>query len=154
MICWRKWTSLNEVGTAKRSILRISSVALVAALAFTGCGDDDSGSNTAGAADSATVTTTLQGDEATTAAFCDEAPDPAAEVAESYVGSAEHAADLQRLRDVSPDELVEDLDLIIAHFNDRVDPADPDSQLTENFPAVVNEATGRVVAFTEEHCGA
>lgn len=135
-------------------MIKVTLAALAVTLLLTGCSDDDAGTDAAGTADTTTATTALEGDAAATAAFCDEAPDPSAEVAESYVGSAEHLDDLQRLRAVSPDEVLDDLDAIISHFEDEVDPADPDSQLMENFPDEVNEATRRVVAFTEEHCGA
>lgn len=123
-------------------------------LPLTGCGDDDADPNGAGTVDTTIEATGIEPGAGATAAFCDAAPNPSAEVAESYVGSAEHVDDLRRLRDVSPDELLDDLDAIISHFEDGVDPADPDSQLVENFPDEVNEATRRVVAFTEEHCGA
>lgn len=135
-------------------MIKVTLAALAVTLLLNACSDDDADSNAAGTADTTTETAAPQGDAAAAAAFCDEAPDPSAEVAESYVGSAEHVDDLQRLRGVSPDELLDDLDAIISHFKDGVDPADPDSQLMENFPDEVNEATRRVVAFTEEHCGA
>lgn len=139
--------------TARRSVLELSLAALAAALLLIGCGDDDADPTAAGTAGAVTATTALEGDVTTIATFCDAAPDPSADVAESYVGSAEQVDDLQRLREVAPDELLDDLDVIISHFEGVVDPADPDSQLTENFPDEVNEATRRVVAFTEEHCG-
>ena len=135
-------------------MIRMTLAALAVTLLLNACTDDDADSNSDGAADTSAETIAREGDAPATTAFCDEAPDPSAEVAESYVGSAEHLDDLQRLRAVSPDEVLDDLDAIISHFEDEVDPADPDSQLMENFPDEVNEATRRVVAFTEEHCGA
>lgn len=154
--------TFEDMRTTWNSVFKVTLAALAATLLLAGCGGDDADTNAAGTtsttteatADTTTETTTLDADVTEVAAFCDEVGDPSAEVAESYVGSEEHVEDLQRLRDVSPDELVDDLDAIISYFEDEVDPADPDSQLIENFPDEVVEATGRVTAFTEENCGA
>lgn len=86
------------------------------------------------------------------AAFCAAAPDPAAQVSASYVGSAEHVDDLRDLRARAPVELGEDLDLVIAHFDSAVDPSVPDSQLNENFPDEVNAAIGRVTTLIAQNC--
>lgn len=86
------------------------------------------------------------------AAFCSDAPDSSDEVSEDYVGSAEHVEDLRRLRMEAPTELRDDLDLAITHFDEAVDPADPDSQLTENFPDPVNAALQRVTTYIGANC--
>ncbi len=74
------------------------------------------------------------------------------ELPESYVGSAEHVEDLRQLRSQAPTELRDDLDLITTHFDNTVDPSDPDSQLTDNFPEDVNAAIARVTAYIDENC--
>lgn len=84
--------------------------------------------------------------------FCAEAPDPAAEVPASFVGSAEHTDALRDLSALAPAELVESFDVIVEHFDKAVDPSDPDSQLVQNFPEDVNAATARVSTFIEENC--
>lgn len=118
--------------------LRLLVALLCAGLAIA-CGDDDGQTGTEeGAGD--------------LVRFCEEAPDPAAEVPESYVGSSDHVADLRELRESAPDELRADLDLVIEHFEGSVDPADPDSQLTENFPQSVTVAITDVVTYIEDNC--
>lgn len=101
------------------------------------CGDDDSGRESA-ATD--------------VAAFCADAPDQSVEVPESYVGSEDHVEDLRKLRADAPAEIRDDLDLTIEHFDDAVDPSDPDSQLTENFPKGVNAAIRRIRTYIDESC--
>lgn len=129
---------------------------VLAALIITvgACGDD--GDDAAVPATDPAVTTTDATEDAIdpseVAAFCAEAPNPTEEVPEGYVGSAEHVEDMRALRAVAPLDLGEDLDVIIGHFEGAVDPADPDSQIAENYPAEVNEAIDRVASFIVRHC--
>ncbi|MBW3575846.1 MAG: hypothetical protein KY450_13565 [Actinobacteria bacterium] len=103
------------------------------------CGNDDGATDT-------------EADTADRAAFCADAPGPSVELRESYVGSAGHVEDLRQLRSQAPTELRDDLDLITRHFDNAVDPSDPNSQLTENFPEEVNAAIARVTAYIDENC--
>lgn len=114
-------------------------VLALVALTVAACGDDDA----------ATGTEAHTNDRA---AFCADAPEPSVELPESYVGSAEHVEDLRQLRSQAPTELRDDLHLITTHFDNTVDPSDPDSQLTENFPEDVNAAIARVTAYIDENC--
>lgn len=142
------------MGTTELAVSRFAVVVLaLAALLLTACSDD---ADTEGAdiTTPATAVTDMEADGPEASTFCDEAPDLSAEVPESYVGSAEHVDDFRRLREVAPDALGDDLDVIVRHFDEAVDPADPDSQLMESFPDEVNEATGRVMTFIEETCAA
>jgi hypothetical protein len=114
--------------------------ALVAlTMSVAGCDDDDAATGT-------------EADTTDRAAFCADAPDPSVELPESYVGSAEHVEDLRQLRSQAPTELRDDLDLITTHFDNTVDPSDPNSQLTENFPEDVSAAIARVTAYIDENC--
>lgn len=147
--------------------IRLVLVAVAAAmLLLAGCGSDDdrtANDDTAsvddGAVDSETGETegALAADDTEPgsgdfAEFCENAPGPGEEVPQEYVGSDEHVADLRALRDQAPEEVVDDLDLIIGYFEDSVDPSDPESQMSDTFPDEVDDATGRMVAFILENC--
>lgn len=123
----------------RRNVLVRIGLLVLCAASLVACGDDDGETGAgSGAFD--------------LAAFCAEAPDADAEVPESYVGSSDHVKDLRDLREVAPTELHDDLDLVIEHFEDDVDPSDLDSQLTENFPTGVNAAVERVIAYIDAEC--
>lgn len=140
------------MATTKLAVSRSAAAVLASAVLLLAACSDDADTDAAGSTTPTTAATDLAADGLEASAFCDEAPDLSAEVPESYVGSAEHVDDFRRLREVAPAALGDDLDLIIRHFDEAVDPADPDSQLMENFPDEVNEATGRVMAFIDENC--
>ncbi|HEV2767363.1 MAG TPA: hypothetical protein VGV63_06635 [Acidimicrobiales bacterium] len=126
--------------TPQRRFALTFSALVTLTVSVAACGDDDAATGT-------------EPDTTDRAAFCTDAPDPSVELAERYVGSAEHVEDLRRLRSQAPTELGDDLDLITTHFDNTVDPSDPDSQLTENFPEDVNAAIARVTAYIDENCG-
>ncbi|MCD9625225.1 hypothetical protein [Rhabdothermincola salaria] len=129
-------------------------VLVLAVSGLTACGGSDRvGDDGASVPPASEIEPPVEGQPTTGAsAFCEQAPDPAAEVPASYVGSTDHVEDLRRLRTVAPDVLGDDLDIVIRHFDESVDPSDPDSQLMENFPDEVNEASGRLVVYIEENC--
>ena len=85
-------------------------------------------------------------------AFCAAAPRPDEEVPESYVGSEEQVADLRALADIAPDAIADDVTVIADHFETEVDPADPDSQLTETFPDDVTASIDAVTTYVAETC--
>lgn len=118
--------------------------ATIGALVLAACAGDDA----AGHDDD----TGHRSDTVGQAAFCELAPDPDDRVPADHVGSPEHVTDLRALRDAAPPDLVDDLELVAAHFDDGVDPADPDSQLVFNFPDDVTAAIGRITASIDEHC--
>lgn len=108
---------------------------LVAALALTGvaCSEDDDG-----------------GDDRQ--AFCD-AVHARDDVPESYVGSPEHVRDLDDVLAVAPDDIRPDVQTFRDFLAEGgISPDDPESNLVENFPPEVREATEAVRTYTEEHC--
>lgn len=124
----------------------LSPLLLVAAVA---CGDDGSDA----------ATTSPETDPAATndddlGAFCDEIERLGGERPEAYVGSAEHVEDIGALLAVSSAEIRGDVETFRDFLaSGGVDPDDPDTNLTENFPAEVQGAISRVVAYGDEHCG-
>ena len=86
--------------------------------------------------------------------FCEEYAGLQGEVPESYVGSAEHLADVERLLAVAPDSVSAELVIFRDYLSSGVidSAADPESNSTENWPAEVQAAIGNVQTFWEENC--
>ena len=86
--------------------------------------------------------------------FCEEYAGLQGEVSESYVGSAEHLADVERLLAVAPDSVSAELVIFRDYLSSGVidSAADPESNSTENWPAEVQAAIGNVQTFWEENC--
>lgn len=86
--------------------------------------------------------------------FCEDYMSRQGEVSESYVGSPQHLADIESLRDVAPELILDDLtvfrDYIASGAIDSVN--DPESNLTENWPADVVAATAAIVEFGDTNC--
>ncbi len=87
-------------------------------------------------------------------AFCAEYASLQDRQSESYVGSSEHLADIDGLLAVAPDSVTSDL----ATFRDYLSSgaidsdANPDSNLTENWPSEVQSAIASTQAFAAENC--
>jgi hypothetical protein len=96
------------------------------------------------------------GDVASLDGFCKEFTALAGERPESYVGSAEHLADIERLLALAPEPIVGDL----AVYRDFLDSGaidsenDPDSNLFENWPNEVQAAVSAVQTLGAEQCPA
>lgn len=72
---------------------------------------------------------------------------------ESYVGSDVHIADIRDWVEHGPVEVQDDYATYLAFLEGGgIDPADPDSNLTENFPDEVQAAIGRIMAHAEANC--
>lgn len=117
-----------------RVLARWTGLALVG-LVPVACGDD-----------------TAEPDDREVAAFCERAPRPGDREPAEYVGSDEHVADLTELARIAPEDIAGDVALVREHFDTSVDPEDPESQLTENFPPHVREAIERIEAFVRTEC--
>jgi hypothetical protein len=134
-------------GPARPSPTRVALLALTAlvALAVSACGDDGGSPE----ASDGTAPPAEERDEA----FCAEMERLQVEQPEEYVGSPEHLEDIEGLLEVSPAEVRDDVetyrDFIAAG---GVDPEDPDSNLTENWPPEVQEAVSAVVDYSSERC--
>ncbi len=87
-------------------------------------------------------------------AFCAEYATLQGERPESYVGSAEHRADIEGLLAVSPSEVAGN----VATFGDYVasgainSEADPNSNLAENWPTDVQAAIANIQSYATENC--
>ena len=86
-------------------------------------------------------------------AFCARAARLAGERPEAYVGSAQHLRDVEGLVAVAPDEIRPQLETLRRFLaGGGVDPADPDSNLTENWPADVRAAVNAVADYIAGQC--
>lgn len=86
-------------------------------------------------------------------AYCGVADDLAGERPESYVGSSEHQADVRALAAVAPEQIRDAVDTYRGFLaSGAVDPADPDSNLTENWPTDVRAAIEQIVEFNATTC--
>jgi hypothetical protein len=86
-------------------------------------------------------------------AFCARAASLAGERPEAYVGSAEHVRDVEGLAAVAPVEIRPELEILRDFLADGgVDPANPDSNLTENWPARIQAAVSKVTEYIAAHC--
>ncbi|PKQ25393.1 MAG: hypothetical protein CVT64_10355 [Actinobacteria bacterium HGW-Actinobacteria-4] len=61
-------------------------------------------------------------------------------VERAYVGSDQHVADIAELKELSEPALAEALELLERHYDEAVDPANPDSQNFPSFPEDVKAA--------------
>jgi hypothetical protein len=86
-------------------------------------------------------------------AYCDRVAVLEGERPESYVGSSEHQADIDGLAVVAPESVRRAL-VTYSEFlsSGAVDPAKPDSNLTENWPTEVQTAIEQIVEFNADTC--
>ena len=128
---------------------RIGVLALVLATSAAACSGSDDGSETAPDA-TALARSSASGVEA----FCGEFNSLQGEQPESYVGSAEHLADIEGLLAGSPEPVAGNpvvfRDDVASGANDTE--ADPESNVTENWPDDVQAAIGGRVDFAQTNC--
>lgn len=114
------------------------------------CSNDGSSSpaDTASASVTAGVDATVD-----TNAYCDRIATLEGEHPEAYVGSAEHIADIQSLLGVAPADVMDPLTRFSAFLaSGAVDPANPDSNLIDNWPPDVQIALEEIGAFNDFNC--
>ncbi|MGY6501865.1 MAG: hypothetical protein ACXIVQ_13370 [Acidimicrobiales bacterium] len=73
-------------------------------------------------------------------------------VPREHVGSDGHVAELEALLAVAPEEIVDDVAVMVDHYRDAVSPAVPASQDFVNFPPVVQDTAVRVQGFLTDRC--
>jgi hypothetical protein len=127
------------------------------------CGDDDDDEAADGAGPASTTPTTAPSapgtaaappaDPAATEAFCARVRSEPDEVPESYMGSPEHLVLVGEYLALAPEEIRADVEA----FHDflvegGITPEDPDSNLVENFPPPVRQASLAIVDYTDRHC--
>lgn len=150
----------RTAGALVGAAIVLVALAVVAALP----GDQGGGRVTSGGPDRTTVpattaptapsTTTTSGPtEVETEAFCSYTADFDEEQPESYVGSAEHVADIQGMVDVAPEEIRAQAETYLAFLvGGGIDPDDPDTRLTETFPPEVRSAIEDITGYIETTC--
>ena len=122
-----------------------------AALLVAACGDGaGDGEATAAAGSSSTTTTAAQ--TAGASRFCQLLAEGDGEVEESYLGSAEHRAQLDRLVADAPEEMRPDVERFRDHVREFVDPAVPGSADMARYPDDVRAAIGRIADYREQRC--
>lgn len=84
--------------------------------------------------------------------FCDLLAQTDGEVAESYLGSAEHLVALDGLVAAAPAGVLPDVEAYRDHVRTSVRPADPGSADVAGWPAPVNAAIGRIQEHRSAHC--
>lgn len=86
--------------------------------------------------------------------FCEDYLSRQGEVPERYVGSLQHLADIESLRDVAPESIVNELttfrDYIASGAIDSVN--NPESNLIDNWPADIVAATTAIAEFGDSNC--
>jgi hypothetical protein len=138
-------SSWHTAGVLKR----IGVLTLIMVTSATACsGSQDASTATTGSSES------TDSGSASVAAFCVEYASLQGERPESYVGSPEHVAAIEGLLAVAPDSVVAD----VATFRDYLSSgaidsdADPESNLTENWPDEVQTAIASTQTFAAENC--
>ncbi len=72
---------------------------------------------------------------------------------ESYIGSAEHLADIESMQRIAPAELAPEFATYATFIaSGAVDPADPESNVTENWPPGVQQAISEITTFISANC--
>ena len=115
-----------------------------------GSSGSPSGEGAAVPTTAAPATTAAPGDSEAT--FCAVYATLPTDTPESYVGSAEHLADIERLLDASPPEIagqVESFRIYVASGNITADPASKD---TANFPPLVRQDVEGIRAYAASNC--
>jgi len=113
-------------------------------------GSCNSNGSTTGEGAAPIATTASEG--ATEVTFCSVYATLPSDTPESYVGSPEHLADIERLLDASPPAIageVESYRIYVASGNITADPASKD---TENFPVLVRQAVEGIQAYASSTC--
>lgn len=135
-------------GTDALAVITLGAFLLVGLVA---CGDGDGRAEDAATSEPTTVAYE-EGRASALGAFCAQVPARDEEVAESYVGSEQHVADLGSLIEVAPDEVRQPLVAFRDFVEAEVDPARPDSQLVANWPARIGAAVQEITQFVATTC--
>ncbi|HVM03367.1 MAG TPA: hypothetical protein VM263_11915 [Acidimicrobiales bacterium] len=117
------------------------------ALLAAGCGDGQADGEQAGPTAAPTSTTTAAGGR-----FCAVLAATDGEVEESYLGSPEHLAELDRMVAAAPVDVRPDVEAFRDHVVELVDPAVPGSADMARYPEPVRTAIGRIQAYRDAHC--
>lgn len=130
-------------GRTRRSIGAGVPALVVGALAALSCSSSEPG-------DAAPSPSTAFGES--TEAFCAVVSDLPNDVPESYVGSARHVADLERLVAAAPPAVAEHAEGFQAYVASGSITEDPDTKDIENYPPAVRADVDALRAFVDLHC--
>ncbi len=139
--------------TINRLQLRLLVVLVLCALAAVACSDGDDAPPTNTTADSPEQSTqpSRSSESELLAEFCEEMQ--LTDRPESYVGSEEHVEDANVLAEVAPTDVREQVKIYRDFLaGGGVDPDDPDSNMTSNWPPEVQTAIDEIKAFVETNC--
>lgn len=134
-----------------RAALR-AAVAVGLVLVGVACGGSEEGDEQAAAGAAPSTSTTSAAPPADRSAFCELLADTAGEVDESYLGSAEHRVQIDRLAAAAPDEVRPDVERFRDHVREFVDPDVPGSADMERYPDDVRTALGRIAEYQAQRC--
>jgi hypothetical protein len=109
-----------------------------------------SGSTSVQASNSTEAATPAGGD---LTAFCAQLATTGTDQPESFVGSAQHLADVARLAGNTPAAIRPQIEAYQAFpASGAVDPSKRDSNLTENWPPAVRKAIGEIQSYESTNC--
>jgi len=134
-----------------RAALR-AAVAVGLVLVGVACGGSEEADDQAAAGGAPSTSTTSAAPPADRSAFCELLADTSGEVDESYLGSAEHRVQLDRLVAAAPDEVRPDVERFRDHVREFVNPAVPGSADMERYPDDVQAAVGRIAEYRAQQC--
>lgn len=100
-----------------------------------------------------TAVSTPDNSIATNAEYCAEVQGLSGERPATYVGSDEQLADIERLAAVAPAAVTDWIETYRRFLaSGAVDPTKPDTQMTENWPADVQQAIASITSYNGQHC--
>jgi hypothetical protein len=127
---------------------------MAVAVVLVACGAAGLGGCSSGSAssDGAPATTTTTPGSPSAADFCAVYASVPADAPESYVGSAQHLADIERLVAVAPNEIAGQLEsfrIFVASGGITDDPASKD---TANFPPLIRADVETILVYVDANC--
>jgi hypothetical protein len=131
-------------------VVRKAAVALVVGIGLVILGSCGSNATTSGEGDLVGATTASDG--ASEGRFCAVFGTTASEVPESYVGSPEHLAAIDRLLDASPPAVAGDVETFRTYVASGSITDDPASKDNENFPPEVRRAIDDIRSYAASTC--
>lgn len=97
--------------------------------------------------------TTSRGSATDLAAYCELMDEVSGERPSSYVGSAQHLADVERVASAAPAAVGDPIETYRAFLaSGAVDPSASETQQTENWPAEIQDAIGSIQGFNADNC--
>jgi hypothetical protein len=138
------------------SVLMVLGLGLVG---FAGCSSDDPASPDAEelgtpltAVSPETTATVANETVRASEAFCAVYASAPTSVPESYVGSEENVAEVERLLEVSPEPVHASVQIVRDHLASGAVTSDPETKLRSNWPPEVQQAIDDLFAYVAANC--